>query len=319
VNVLSAAAFIWLAVLDYSKHQAWEFAIQQQDFLIRGIPVDEAEKNADGDPMVELFGKRMQKQLFASEGQAVTTQKAAVEQRHSKLLQDINAAGPAEKAKLLEKVVIPFARSAFERATLREKINAKDANFDAGGSDSPFELAYKDATNAGDAKLPIDAQRGAIARFLFCSSIDQPDYQFALTAVGLDYYAREVERQATALRNMVPEIELAMAGDRASFERLHRTLIDEIVNYADHIRRLQDDLGKQNAQLEQYKALIGQRKADVEDLEKRISAAKQATEVALAKQTDFEQALINAQTGVSKTSEANHKLETEIKNRELGR
>ena|SRR2546422_10158626 len=74
LNVVGAVAFIWLAAMDYGKHQAWAFQVQQGNFILQGLPVDETDTNADGEVLVNLIGKRMLEQLFSGAGQPVKTQ-----------------------------------------------------------------------------------------------------------------------------------------------------------------------------------------------------------------------------------------------------
>src|SRR5205823_5487821 len=85
VNVLAAAAFIWLAIADYGKRQSMAFQVQQADFVLKGLPVDETEKTPEGDVQVELIGNRMAQQLFSGAGQPVKTQAAEVKKRQADL------------------------------------------------------------------------------------------------------------------------------------------------------------------------------------------------------------------------------------------
>jgi hypothetical protein len=320
LNVVGAVGFIWLAALEYGKHQAWAFQVQQGDFILQGLPVDETEKNADGDVVVNLIGNRMLQQLFSGAGQAVKTQAEEVKKRQSDVLNAVNAeqGAQAKKAKL-EEIVLPLAGGAAERANLREQIQkANEPELSPEGPflgpNSLFAAAFNEANKT---ELSLEPRRNAIARFLFGTSSSQQDYQRTLVVVGLDHYSREVERQASALQSMLAETELVMAADRKDFEKNHRDLIEQIKAQAERVRGLQGDLERQNAQLQQYNVMINDRKGDGKDLRSQIQSTQDATKAALAKQSEFEKALFTAQKEVATTNAANQRLEEEIKAREL--
>ena len=49
LNVVVAAILcLPLAGLDYGKRQAWMFAVLREDFVLKGLPVDDNEKDAEG-------------------------------------------------------------------------------------------------------------------------------------------------------------------------------------------------------------------------------------------------------------------------------
>jgi hypothetical protein len=320
LNVLAALGFVALITMDYSQRFGQEKAVYLQDLVINGLPVDESEKTVNGDPAAELLGKNALGQIVSG-GSAVTTQKAAVQQRHTQLMAAVDAATGKDKQDKVLALVLPFCHSASERAAIRDEIqHAKD---DQLGSQGPYftakEKRYFEALDhANDPNQAPGNRREAMAHYLFCTSATPQDYQYALSICGLDHYSREVEHHGTALQSMVPELEAAMATDRGAFEAHHRTLIEQIVRLGDRIRRLQDDLEKQKAQIAQYQALIADRTRDVEDLQNRIKATTEALGVALTQQTDYEKALFEAQKTIAITSEANRKLDQEIKHRELG-
>jgi hypothetical protein len=321
LNLLLAAGFIWLVSMDYGRRNAWDFQIRQEDFLIQGLPVDDTQQDAEGQRLVDLMGTQMSQQLFTGvQGGQVKSQVAEVKQRHDALVSEISGAAEADKKKRLQEILIPLARSAVERANLRQRIlNAKDADLGADGpflgNDSLFDNAYKDAQGTSTA---LDHRRGLIAHFLFAVSTTPADYQRTLAVVGLDSYAREVEAQAATLRAMVPQFESLMASDRSAFVAAHQALIREIVTWTERLRRLQDDLTRQETQREQYKTLVAQRERDKDGLEKEIKAAQKSLAGDLKEQGRLEEELVAALKMIAATSAANQRLEQEIKNRELG-
>src|SRR5438309_1748735 len=86
VNFLLALAFVSMLTLDYSKRNAIGFQILQDEFILKGLPVDKTQKDAEDQFVVDSVGIEMKKQLFTGiQGQPVTTQTDEVNQRHNSL------------------------------------------------------------------------------------------------------------------------------------------------------------------------------------------------------------------------------------------
>src|SRR5262245_44888888 len=52
LNVLAAIAFVVLAAMDYQRRQDWSFAVLRHDIALRGLPVNEDEKDREGNLLV---------------------------------------------------------------------------------------------------------------------------------------------------------------------------------------------------------------------------------------------------------------------------
>src|SRR6516165_9556435 len=87
LNALAALAFLALAAMDYGARHAWEFAILNQQFLVRGLPVDDKEKNADGQVLKDLIGKETKSRLGL--GNEVTQAEMA-RSRHDQLKSELD-------------------------------------------------------------------------------------------------------------------------------------------------------------------------------------------------------------------------------------
>src|SRR5215831_9522262 len=86
LNVLAAAAFIWLVVADYSKRNAYAFSTQQADFMLNGLPLDAGELDVEQQKRAELVGKEMSNQLFSGvPSPKVKTQEEEIRQRYDSL------------------------------------------------------------------------------------------------------------------------------------------------------------------------------------------------------------------------------------------
>jgi hypothetical protein len=324
LNVVAAIAFLVLAGLDYGKRQAWTFAVLQEDFILRGLPVDETEKNAEGRALVDLVSKRMQDQLFTGLSDPVKTQRAEADKRRKALLARIEeAADPAAKKQVIASAVVPLARSWGQREELQQKIRDPNVSVDSLlATDGPLEIAFKEALEgktADDQGLAFAERRQAIAHLLYNLSDNPDDQRRTLAVVGIRDYVHAVDAQATALRNMAPQIEHAMAADLAAFEVEHKDLIQQIVVLADRIRHLEDILQKQTLLAQEHTTLVTARKADVQRVSGEIEDAKKATNVALQGQSALEDALFKARSAIAAAAEKNQQLLQKIDAIELAR
>jgi hypothetical protein len=324
LNVLAAIGFLCVAGLDYGKRQAWMYAVRQQDFIIKGLPVDENEKDVDGTPLLRAVGKGMQQQLFSGLSDSVTTQKDEVKRRYDALRTEINEApDPDTKKKIIETVLLPLTRTWGQHDELKRKIGDPQVSVDTLlASDGPFEAAFMEAregkTAAGQ-DLGVEERREAIAHLLFNLS-DKPDYHArTVRVVGLAAYTREVDSQATALQNMVPEIQHALEADLTAFEVEHKELVRQIVAMAERVRELNETLKKKRLLAQHHTTLIAARKSDVEKLGAEINVAKKAADLALAGQSRLEEALFRADQAITTALEKNQQLLQQIDTLELGR
>jgi len=324
-NVLAAIAFVAVAALDYGKHQAWSFAVLQQDFVLKGLPVDDSDKDAEGQTLVSYMNGTMQNQLFSGAGAPVQTQQKEVENRHGALQQSIqSAANDDDKRKKLEAILVPLARTLGDRQELQRQIRDPNNNVNdlVTKPDGPFEAAFKDArapgSQPGTAAELGSAKRQAIAHVLIGTSQTPADNQRAMIVVGATNYTRELDDQAAALRDMVPELQRTIANDRSTFEIEHKALIGQIIALVERVRDAQQSIDKQKEMLEIHKGLVDKRRNDVADLSKRIEDAKVATAAALAEQTNLEKQLFDADVRMAAEEAKNQRLERDIKTRELG-
>jgi len=330
LNVLAGIGFVCMAALDYGQRQAWSFQVLAQDFVLKGLPVDEDEKDVEGQPLVDLCGDktRMQKQLFTGvQGPAVPTQRAEVDSRRRALLAKIQQEPNDEaKRKLLDAILVPLATTLGDREELRRRIQA-DKIDDLLGTDGPFEAAFKEALSgkvavqpgAGTASpdLEREQRRQGIAHLLVGSAQDNAEYQRALVVVGASHFARELESQSTALGDMVPKLQLIVSSDQASFQTEHKALLQQIIALADRVKDAEETLEKHKVLLQKHRSLVDSRQQDAADLTRRIAAAKEAHGVALQKQSELEKQLFAADNAVAAEEAKNERLEREVKTQEL--
>lgn len=293
------------------------FAVLQQDFVLHGLPVDEKEKDVDGKPLVQVIGKRMQDQLFTGLAEPkVTTQNAEVERRKTALRREINeAANPEAKKKVLAAALMPLTRTWGQRDELRRKIARGNVD-DLLAADGPFDTTFKEAT---EERLGLEERRQAIAHLLFNLS-DNPDEQRrALAVVGLEAYTQEADSQATALSNMVPQIQDALEADLTAFDVEHKELVRQIVVLADRVRELNEKSRKQTQLAQDHATQVAARQADVKTVRGEIEKAQKAASLADKGQSRLEDALFRARQAIAAAGEKNQHFLRQITTLELGR
>lgn len=155
---------------------------------------------------------------------------------------------------------------------------------------------------------------------MLCTLSDKPDdLRRTLAVAGLKAYAAELDSQATALANMVPEIQRALDQDLVAFEREHGDLIRQIVVLAGRVRELQTTLQEQTMLKQEHATLVAARKADVQNVRAEIVQAAKATEIALQGQDRLEQALFQTRVAIKAAGDKNQQLLRQIATAELGR
>jgi hypothetical protein len=139
LNVLAAAGFFVLAGMDYSKRQSWAYSVFLHDLAIQGIPLDQSEVDADGNPLYLKLGGQTQSTLFPT--QPVVTQEAEIRRVQEEVQRQIQTESGDDLTQQLAsyaRVLLPLAETNAEREQLLALVLRKDR----------FEQAYRQATGA---------------------------------------------------------------------------------------------------------------------------------------------------------------------------
>jgi hypothetical protein len=314
LNVFAALGLVCLAALDWGQRQAWSYAVFRHDLVLHGLPIDDKDTDADGVPTVAQLGDATLNKIFENAGgQPVKTQVEEVQRKQRDLrgqIDAIDAANEAARAEKLRKILRPLVRTGGERDALD---TAKPDKLE-----DLFQSAFKGALDGKDAQdkpLDGDQRRLAIAHLLFNSSDDQ-DHPRVLAVVGLETYARLVEGQAQALREMARFVEHAMVEDRTSFVIQHKPMVQRVLVLSDRVADLKGSLDQYLAEKAKHQEFVNARLNDVKELEARIAAAKTATQEALKEQARLEQVYFQAQRAVGQAVAENQQLEKQIRARE---
>ncbi|HZU36285.1 MAG TPA: hypothetical protein VFA18_10270, partial [Gemmataceae bacterium] len=89
LNVLAAAAFVYLAAADWSKRQQWAFAAVRFEEVIDGLPVDPAQADPNEGTVLVTRYKESTPQQLQGTGSAVATQEEEVNRVKEELKKEI--------------------------------------------------------------------------------------------------------------------------------------------------------------------------------------------------------------------------------------
>lgn len=236
LNVLAAAVFCYMAIMDYGKRQAWSYAVYRHQLALRGLPLTDTETDREGNRLFQDLDDDTRQDLFRQASPPVRTQAEAVQGVQQDLQGKIDGANPITianpldlKAKLeltnqLQKLAWvnrPLAELAGRREALNQLMNAGDGdelddveNYGEifikgdGGFDPAFEAELKkldealrrDAIVAQLKKMNRDARREAATRQL------QADLSRALADAIPRGPEQEPKRDAEANRRAVARV-----------------------------------------------------------------------------------------------------------------
>jgi hypothetical protein len=332
VNILAAIGFIYLAASDYGKRQQWSYAVYRHDLALNGLPLDDNEKDVDGQPLVKNLNQATLTEVFQGAGQPVKTQMEEVQRVQNDLRGQIDNGQPMTVPNLfygnpptinLESAaqkrawfLLPLARTLTERDALmtqlyspkEEKINAEE-----------FDNAFTNAT----AKRDPGDKRQAIASLLFGllsatpgdgqqDVLDSPGYKHFVAVVGRQAAATAVADQADVLTQLAYETNDALGAGRNTFAAAHGRMVSRLRELADVMQHEKDALELQRNQTARQQELVNERDGQVKDLQARLAAAHKRTRAYLAEQQKLQQALLAEQRKLRDANSKNRELVGEI-------
>jgi hypothetical protein len=326
-NFLAVLGFIYFAATDYGKRQQWEYAVFLYDIALDGLPVDENQKDVDGNPIFKNLNKATLTDMFQSVGgQAVSTQLAEVNNVKSALVQKIDSPdamavpnpwtnqpltldAPEKKRAWY---MLPFARSLSDRDLRVTQMIQADPKLDA----AAFEQLFTDALARNDA----GDKRNAIADLLF--GLIEPGegdlyqsqgYKRFVTVVGRRAAATAIDNQASALASLSRETEEVLAAGRSTFAEIHGRMTTHASDLFDALQRDKAALELQRNQTARQQELVNESDRHVKDLQGQLSAARKKTRDDLNKQEKLEKALLDADRKLRDANDKNQGLEKTIR------
>ncbi len=95
LNVFAVIGAIVLLAQDYAKREAWAYAVFREDLVINGLPLDDRERDPQGQLLTEKIGEKTQKELFPTN--PIKTQKEEVARVERLIRGKIDGAGDKKK------------------------------------------------------------------------------------------------------------------------------------------------------------------------------------------------------------------------------
>jgi hypothetical protein len=206
LNLLGAAALVYLASVDYGVRQQWAYVAFRYELMLQGIPLDGNQLEKRGIPVVELLSDEVLRETFANVGGAPSrTQLDEVASVRTRIDAAVAAQQTDKRAQsvVLANILMPFADTLLERdeylAIQAHLVDAKTLQAlknryqvalteakrpGAAGVDRTFEMAFRLAvraqggvpseayTNWMAAKLPRDAAAAVNLEALFNDALE---------------------------------------------------------------------------------------------------------------------------------------------------
>jgi hypothetical protein len=339
-NVLAAIGFLVVAGMDWGKRKAWAEAVLEHQLVIDGVPLDDQEKDREGNPRSKDLKDQALGQLFQQAGGSPSKTQIEELQRVKQQLQArIDAPDPKRtKAQKLAEVLVALATTTKDRERIRqlaadEKNVEKNTEQLQGEFDQAFNEPAAGGQGSGPSKHTPEQRRQMIAHLL-CATADvlrkdeadpppslaeSKAYKRALATTGLVACSREVEDEATNMQRFFQDVRDGMARDRAAYVQASRTLLGQIEDLAEKVERQKGVLSLQTELLDKQQTLVGNREADLLQLGKDLNAAVEATKDELAKQERMEKELFKSRREDRDAFEKNLQLERQLRSLEKGR
>jgi hypothetical protein len=330
-NAMVAGLLIFLLVLDYSARQNWSYAVHRYDLLIDGLPLDESEKNAGGQPLVDRLGNQTLSEVFAgTDGGPVKTQTAEVNRVRDELRRRIDSEeGGATREQKLAGVLWGFARTQGEREALyRRALPDNKANkFD--DLDAEFTRPFDEVRNTGRS---LEERKASAAHVLLGAAellhqgpnapVFNPEttsasapatYKRLVAVVGVKAAAAELEAQAAALEKLAAQTRVVADEERAQFVAQHARLLYTLRNLAEELQAQQAFLQAKKGEAAMAEEQRNARRLQVTRLEQQRDAARKDTQDALARQAAREKEIYENLKVLRDAAAKNLELEKKIR------
>jgi hypothetical protein len=331
LNVVAAIGFIYMAASDYSKRQQWSYAVFRHDLAMNGLPVDENQKDVDGNQIFKNLNQATLTDVFQQAGgQPVKTQLEEVNKKKSEVIGKIDAEPmtvpnilypepptitletPAQKRAWY---LLPFARTITDRDPLLYQIyNPKEEKVPA----EALEQLFNDAlarNSAGDKQQAIaDLLLGLLEPGEGDSGMfGTQAFNRYLTIVGRKAAATALDNQAAMMAQLVHETNDALAAGRAAFAAAHAQGVMRNLDILAVLQKEKETLELQRNQTARQKDLVADRDRQIKDLQGKLANAQKTTRANLAEQEKLQHAFLEAERKLRDANNKNQGLEQEIK------
>jgi hypothetical protein len=357
LNVLAAAGFFYLASQVWAQRQIWEDVALQHDLMIRGLPVDDNDKDQEGFPRSRDLRKALLKKLFPTED--VRTQMEEIERVRNKLLARLDDGNlPGTKAQKLSRILVPLADEGEDRLLLYKRW-ADPANpapkeeelqkrfDDAFETVKSASLKVMRADGSTEDKKPRDwgEQRRSAATLLcrLCEVLhddELPDpktdpkgyqetanapidkwksYQRFLTVVGLEAGQKAMNDYTVALERATEGMQAAVDRDRDAFVAAMDRKLTVLDDYAGRLAAEKFALTVEKDRATKAQEQANKQRVEFGKVEAEMLAQQKKTRGLLADQAEMERTLFASRQRMRDAFAENQRLEQKIRELERGR
>lgn len=329
LNVLAAVAFVYLASMDYQKRSTWSYSHFRHQLLLNGLPVDDGDNawRKPGEAIVADVSDASMKQVFSGDefagAKPPKTQVEAVKSAGAEIKRQYDeAATPDAKRAILTKFLIPLQTLGLQRDETASRLQAaKDAAALDGlyaELDGYFQRAASPVSPNGGKRDYLERRR-AIADLLFNLDPSNKWHDHVQTVVGVEEFIDAAARQAKNYQDMIERYRGIMSDDRDAFVKRHIGELPQLENHYKAMREIERKIEDQKALIQQHTVQRNARKAEADDLSKKIADQQAIARNEIATLNDLQTRLFALQQEYALTQAANEKLEQEIRAREQGR
>jgi hypothetical protein len=246
LNLLGVAGVAVLGAMDYGKRQAWSYAVFREELLLRGLPLDKDERDAEHKLLIlDKFHEETKKELFP-QGNPVLTQLEEVNRVKNEVQGQIQQAGDNNKQMLAcAEVLLPFAVTAADRDRLLAIRTHLATDKGRDEYKKQLEQAFHDGVAAADPKSPrkekLDLREGfEESLYLQRGELSGPfvDALFAVKDFGPksnfdQAFGTAVENMGAVLRKEVEELFAPALNDKLSAEQRKQQIAHLLFGLAD--------------------------------------------------------------------------------------
>jgi methyl-accepting chemotaxis protein len=324
-NVLAAIAFIVVAGMDWGQRERWSYAVYRHDLLVDGLPIDAQELGPDLKPRVDKFDAPWFAAMFQrAGGKPVKT----VTDEVNDVQRQVTAPGtpPAKLAQYLHALARTFserdryARIAAGQAEAKEEDLQKEL---AAHFDTVKETSTDPGTSAPH-KHSNEERRVNAARLLFCLGDAMPEnpgadflasqpFQRLVLVCGLSAAAQAIDDQAQVILAMTDQAMRVHHAELNQFVYDHGQRVYANRNLADEADRLNRTLQAKQADVEQQKQLVTERRVEIKRLTDQLSTLRQETAKNLEQQARQEEEVMRRLVELRNTARSNQELERQIR------
>jgi len=320
LNALAAIGFLVLVGMDYSARNSWAYSVFRHELAIHGLPLDDKDDSwRPGVPIVKDLNATTLQALFGPGAEGPKTQLSAVEGAKAAALGWIDEQPTdAKKREMIAAVWLPTLRHLHEREAALNFIRTKPIDELRGNIGAIFDETLQSIQSNKDG---AEATRRRVADLLYNvnPTADPALRDWAAAVVGLEEYVAAADRSANNLYAIARNLEQVVREENAILVRQYNDLLPRLTLLNERLKADKTRLETQQKLLETHTLVYQARRAERDELQQQLDAARQKAAAETVNLAAVQQQLFELQRDLASAREANEKLEAQIRGKELGR